>query len=153
MFEERTTKLCIFIFYKHVTSFSLFFSGRFVFRVIFFLFPFFLLFFSCPLLPDHSVPSLLSPLLPLPVPFSYRSTLHFLCFPSIKTNKKKRAGLPGISTQLCITHYSKTSHKSSYQGGTRQSSRSKRVLKTDKGIRDTLLPLLGVPQENQATET
>lgn len=66
---------------------------------------------------------------------------------------KKRAGLPGISTQLCITHYNKTSHKSSYQGWTRQPSRNKRVLKTDKWVRDTLLPLLGVPQENQATKT
>ena len=46
----------------------------------------------------------------------------------------------------------KDRHKPSYLGWTRQLSRRKRVPKAVKRARDSLFPLLGVPQEDQATQ-
>jgi hypothetical protein len=45
---------------------------------------------------------------------------------------KKRAGLPGISTENTITRYKQSRQKFSYQGWTRQPSRRKNVPKQTK---------------------
>lgn len=70
----------------------------------------------------------------LPVP---SLPLHFL--------KKKKAGLPWISTKHGITSYNKTRYIPSYQYWVRQPSKTKRVPRGGNSIRDIAILTIGSP--------
>lgn len=95
---------------------------------------------------SHNTSWLLFPLHPLlldlPSPPCPKSTPPSFPF-------RKKVGLSGVSTEHGIRRYSKTRHKPSYQGRMRQPGRRRRVPRTSK--ESETIPLLGVPQEQQAT--
>lgn len=67
-------------------------------------------------------------------------------FSQIHSSLEKRAGLPGISAEHSIISYSKTRHMSALDEGNPVGGKG-----SQKSQRQTLLPLLGFPYEDQAT--
>lgn len=84
----------------------------------------------------------------LPDPHTHSSPLPQIHSSSVSLQKIVSA--PGLSTEHCITSYSKTKYKSSYQSGARQTSRRKRVPRAGIRVRDTHMPTLKSSKNHQS---